>query len=242
MVFFLTGDPVLAEKAAQSMPNGFVALEFIDPSIAQEIRFAGTHNFVGHKIRGYNAPHCILTEPAARALADIQAELRVKSLSLKVYDCYRPKAAVDQFVQWAHDPKDTSMKKEFYPHIEKSETFTKGYLASVSSHNRGSTVDLTLVALPITKQEKYKKELKDCTLPMGQRFGDNSLDMGTGFDCFDPLSATDSPKVGDAARQNRLLLKSLMEKHGFQNMSNEWWHFTFVKEPFPNQYFDFEIR
>jgi D-alanyl-D-alanine dipeptidase len=33
-----------------------------------------------------------------------------------------------------------------------------------------------------------------------------------------------------------------MEKHGFKNLEQEWWHFTLRKEPYPDRYFDFVIQ
>lgn len=31
------------------------------------------------------------------------------------------------------------------------------------------------------------------------------------------------------------------EAQGFVNYENEWWHFTFKPEPFPDSYFDFVV-
>ena len=73
-------------------------------------------------------------------------------------------------------------------------------------------------------------------------FADNTLDMGTGYDCFDPLSHTANPSVSAAARRNRLLLKAMMERHGFVNYDQEWWHFTLADEPFPSTFFDVPVR
>lgn len=44
---------------------------------------------------------CVLTTPAAEALARVQAALVKEGLSLRVYDCYRPQKAVDEFVAWS---------------------------------------------------------------------------------------------------------------------------------------------
>ena len=55
-----------------------VQLKEIDPSIIQEMRYASPHNFIGRPIKGYEAPHCLLTEPAAKALALVQKELKAK--------------------------------------------------------------------------------------------------------------------------------------------------------------------
>lgn len=222
----------------------FVSLKDIDPSIVQEMRYFTNHNFIGRPITGYVAPNCLLTKPAAQALAQVQAELKTFSLSLKVYDCYRPQRAVNDFVAWAKDLNDKKMKKEFYPKVEKDTLFRDGYIAEKSGHSRGSTVDLTITPLPVPSEGTYKEgqKLKECFLPAKKRFKDNSLDMGTGYDCFDPLAHPENPEVGAIQKQNRLLLKSMMEKFGFKYLTTEWWHFTLKNEPYPDQYFDVEVK
>jgi D-alanyl-D-alanine dipeptidase len=221
-----------------------IALQEIDPTIVQEIRYATSHNFVGRPMEGYTVGRCLLTRQAAEALAKVQAELKAQSMSLKVYDCYRPQRAVDDFVAWANDLGDLKMKDEFYPKVDKTNLFKDGYIAKKSGHTRGSTVDLTVVPVPVPGEASYKKgqPLAACTLPTGQRFEDNSVDMGTGYDCFDPLAHTNNLEVGPMQRANRLLLKQLMEKYGFKGIATEWWHYTLVNEPYPDQYFDFEIK
>src|SRR5690606_12124201 len=193
-------------------------------------------------VTGYEAPKCLLTPAAARALAAVQAELRVFRLSLKTYDCYRPQRAVDDFVRWAQDTADTRMKAEFYPAVAKQNLFRDGYIAERSGHSRGSTVDLTIVPLPVPPQPEYRpgEPLRDCR--SADRYADNSLDMGTGYDCFDPLSHTANPAVDAEAARNRLLLRLVMEKHGFTNYANEWWHYTLRDEPHPDTYFDEPVR
>ncbi len=58
---------------------------------------------------------------------------------------------------------------------------------------------------------------------------DNSLDMGTGFDCFDAASTTFHDGITkDQATARRTLLEA-MHRHGFRNYPREWWHFTFVQ-------------
>ena len=136
--------PALA-VAGSALPKGFVYLRDIDPTIVQDIRYAGSHNFVGRPIRGYLAAECILSEPAAKALKAVQRKLAEKKLSLVVWDCYRPKRAVDDFLQWSKDPTHSEMKAEFYPHADKEKLFALGYLAKRSAHSRGSTVDLGIV-------------------------------------------------------------------------------------------------
>jgi D-alanyl-D-alanine dipeptidase len=227
-----------------NLPEGFVDVREMIPSVQLDIRYAGDHNFLGIKVDGYLAPKCILTREAAAALAKVQNELARSSLSIKIYDCYRPQRAVEHFVRWAKDISDEKTKKEFYPTIEKKDLFRDGYIDSRSGHSRGSTVDLTIVPVPVPEQEKYVpgQALYACYLPAESRFRDNSLNMGTGFDCFHDLSHTENKEVPVSQMRNRLLLKSVMEKYGFRNYEKEWWHFTLKNEPFQDQYFDFVIE
>ena len=232
--------PSAAPAAPAAQP--LVSISEVDSTIIVEARYHGSHNFIGRPIAGYEAPKCMLTPAAARALAAVQADVRTYGLSLKTYDCYRPQRAVDQFVAWARDTADRAMQSEFYPAVDKRNLFSDGYIAERSGHSRGSTVDLTLVPLPPPAQPEHRAgdALVDCRST--ERFADNSLDMGTGYDCFDPLSHTANPAVGPEAARNRLLLKLAMEKHGFSNYANEWWHFTLRGEPYPDTYFDVPVR
>ena len=171
------------------MPRGFVYLRDVDPTIVQDIRYAGSHNFVGRPIRGYLAAECILSAPAANALATVQRMLAEKKLSLIVWDCYRPKRAVEDFVQWSRDPAHAEMKAEFYPRTDKDKLFALGYLARRSAHSRGSTVDLGIVPADVSSAPppNPSQPLKACTAPKGERFEDGTIDFGTGYDCLDVL-------------------------------------------------------
>ncbi|MFB7013531.1 MULTISPECIES: M15 family metallopeptidase [unclassified Streptomyces] len=224
-------------------PGEFVALRSVDPTIIQEMRYPTAHNFMGVPVDGYRQPLCILTRPAARALHHAQTRLLHQGYSLKVYDCYRPQRAVDHFVRWAKDLGDETMKDEFYPRVDKSRLFADGYIAEKSGHSRGSTVDLTLVKLPAAPTGPYLPGGKQvpCYAPQADRFPDNSVDMGTGFDCFDTLSHTDDPRVQGPQRANRQFLKNTLTDAGFVNLAEEWWHYTFKPEPFPDTYFDFPV-
>ena len=74
--------------------------------------------------------------------------------AILVYDCYRPQRAVDDFVSWSNNSFDTLTKQEFYPTMNKVDLFPQ-YIATKSGHSRGSTLDLTLVQLPVQEQEIY---------------------------------------------------------------------------------------
>ncbi|MFD0313644.1 M15 family metallopeptidase [Streptomyces flavalbus] len=230
-------------KTEPKAPDDFVALRTVDRTIIEEMRYFTPHNFVGERIDGYQQPLCILTRPAAQALHQAQRQLQRQGYGLKVYDCYRPQRAVDHFVRWAEDLDDQAMKDEFYPDVDKTRLFTDGYIAEKSGHSRGSTVDLTLVRLPARPTRPYVPgaPLVPCYAPQSERFPDNSVDMGTGYDCFDTRSHTLDPRIQGEQRANRLLLKTTLEDLGFVNLAEEWWHFTYRPESHPDTYFDFPV-
>jgi D-alanyl-D-alanine dipeptidase len=72
-----------------------------------------------------------------------------------------------------------------------------------SGHNRGIAVDLTIINL------KNGKE----------------LNMGTGFDNFTDSAHHAFTNLPGEVLQNRLLLKRIMEEHGFKALDTEWWHY-----------------
>ena len=208
------------------------------------MRYFTPHDFMGRRVPGYRENVCLLTRPTAEALARAQAAVRAEGYTLKVYDCYRPQRSVDSFVAWAKDLKDRRMKAEFYPRVRKQVLFKEGYIAAQSGHSRGSTMDLTLVKLPARRQERYHRgdRLRDCALPARRRFRDNSIDMGTGYDCFDPLAHPFNARIRGNARRNRLALREPMIRAGFKGLATEWWHFTLRDEPYPDTFFDFPME
>jgi len=204
---------------AQERPAAFVDAATVVPGLIVEMRYAGSHNFVGRPIDGYEAPRCLLTKPAANALAGVAKDVAAYGLVIKVFDCYRPTRAVANFVRWARDLNDTAGKAEFYPDVDKRTLFRDGYIASQSGHSRGSTIDLTLA-----------------------RADGRELDMGTPFDFFSPKSWPNSAGVSHDAMVNRGELRTAMQHNGFRPYNREWWHFTLRGEPFPDTYFDFPVR
>ncbi|MTK02231.1 M15 family metallopeptidase [Micromonospora sp. CP22] len=222
---------------------GFVVLSDVDHRILADIRYATAHNFVGRRIAGYQEPVCLLTARAAEALRAVQEAALAVGRSLKVYDCYRPQRATEDFIDWTGQPGQDSMKTEFYPRVAKTQLVERGYLGAPSAHSRGSTVDLTLVDLPAPEPTRYEPDqpLVACTAEPGQRFGDTSVDMGTGFDCFDPLSHVEADRVSATARRNRQQLRQLMVDGGFVGYDQEWWHFRYRDEPWPDTYFDLPV-
>jgi D-alanyl-D-alanine dipeptidase len=205
--------------AQNQLPDGFIPLSEMIHDIHVDLRYHSKDNFLGRPVEGYLSPVCILSLQAAEALSKVQLDLKKEGLKLKVFDAYRPQRAVDDFVQWAKNLSDTSMKKTYYPKISKALLFKQGYITSKSGHTRGSTVDLTLI-------DSAGKE----------------LEMGTPWDYFSPKSWPSSQAVPEQAQRNRALLRQIMQRHGFIPYEAEWWHFTLKNEPFPKTYFDFPIH
>ena len=200
--------------------HGFVSVGEVIPDVLLDIRYYSSFNFIGERIDGYEEPAALLTREAAQALKEASNEAMEQGFRLKVFDTYRPQKAVDHFMRWAKDPEDIRMKAFFYPELEKTEIIPQGYIAEHSGHSRGSTVDLTLFDMA-TQQD---------------------VDMGGTFDFFGELSHPDYSGVSEVQHANRMLLQSLMVKHGFRPLETEWWHFILDNEPWPDTYFTFSVR
>ena len=230
------GPAAARELPQNALPKDLVYLRDIDPSIAQDMRYASRDNFVGQPLPGYDAPECVLRRDAALALQKVQADLASQHLSLKTYDCYRPTRAVAAMARWAQDNRtgrDNGATKRFYPALEKRTLFAAGYIAARSAHSTGTAIDLTLIKLPAWTKPPYDTGAAygPCTAPAAQRAPDNSLDMGTGFDCFDVKSHTSSGAITAEQKRARGLLLAAMRAHGFKNYFREWWHFTYGAQP-----------
>jgi D-alanyl-D-alanine dipeptidase len=215
-------------RAEGTLPDRLVYLRDVDPSITQDMRYAGSNNFVGRPLDGYDAGECILRRDVAVALARVQMDLAGSGLALKVYDCYRPLRAVRTMAQWANDGRSGGSTKRFYPRLQKGVLFELGYIASHSAHSTGNTVDLTLVQVPPPPTAAFDPAASygPCTGPAAQRSPDTSIDMGVGYDCFDAVSSTASPGITAEQRRRRYQLVAAMAKRGFANYHREWWHFS----------------
>ncbi len=205
---------------AWALPEGFVYLDEAAPEIACDARYAGKDNFVGAPVDGYHVARVVLSVPAAVALRQAASALAPFGIGLKVLDGYRPQSAVDHFVRWAADLSDTRTKADHYPRVDKKDLFRDGYIAEKSGHSRGSTVDLTLI------------DLAD----------GSELMMGTPFDFFGAESWPEHRQFSATVRANRALLRQVMLRSGFRPLTQEWWHFTLEREPWPERYFDFPIE
>jgi D-alanyl-D-alanine dipeptidase len=215
--------------SATPLPASFVRLTDIDPSIRQDIRYAGSDDFLHRKVSGYDAPVCILTRQAAQALAGVQKAIAARGLTLVVFDCYRPARAVADMGKWTREggPPDP----QWYPKVRRGDLIAKGYVGELSTHSRGSTVDVAIARTDHPSSTKRACGAIDA----------DTLDFATGFDCFDPMSETAHRPLGDEAMANRKLLVDVMRTGGFKNYAREWWHFTLANEPFARERFDFPV-
>ena len=207
-------------QGTNTLPEGFVYVTDAVPDVILDIRYYSTYNFLGVRVDDYNAPVAIITEEAARALVQVNAEVRAQGYLLRVFDAYRPQGAVDHFVRWAEDPNDILTKEYFYPDIAKDRIIPDGYIMERSGHSRGSTIDLTLVDMLTGKE----------------------LDMGTAFDFFGIESHHWTPLITQEQTDNRMILRNAMERAGFVAYEGEWWHYTLGNEPYPDTFFDFPVQ
>ncbi|HEX2189428.1 MAG TPA: M15 family metallopeptidase [Longimicrobiaceae bacterium] len=170
-----------------------VDVRSLDRSIRVEVLYATPENFTGAPLPGYERPRALLRPEAASALARVQRRLERDGLGLKVWDAYRPVRATRAMVEWAERTGNRWVIEQ-------------GYVAERSGHNRGGTVDLTLV---------------------DHRSG-RELEMGTGYDYFSPAAHT--ANAGGEVQENRERLVRAMEAEGFTNYPKEWWHFSYAGE------------
>lgn len=177
------------------LPEGFADLWGLD-GLWFDIAYAGPNNVTGRPLDGYGRAGAWLREAAARALAEVAADLEREGLGLLVYDAYRPVRATNALVAWAEGTGQ--------PHL-----IAEGYIARRSLHNLGVAIDLTLC-----------HRATGTPLAMGTAFDvfeptSHALHFA---DRADP--------EGRAWHHNRMRLRGAMAHHGFSPYETEWWHFT----------------
>ena len=104
------------------LSEGFVYLKEVIPNIKIDLKYFTKNNFVGNKIKGYNARVAIVTKETAHALKEIQNDLKHFDYGLKIFDCYRPQQAVNHFVRWAKN-NSRKMKSIHYPDVKKKNLY-----------------------------------------------------------------------------------------------------------------------
>ena len=227
------------------MNESFTYLDQIDNSILYDIRYAGKLNFVGSVIDGYHVNRPVMTKVLAHRLSEIQKIVNKDGLSLVIYDAYRPQKAIDHFSRLSEDAQDQETKTRFYPHIDKSKSFELGFIGKRSAHSRGSTVDLTLIEKGKKLAPTDEVAVKHRSLKDGRKtifLDDGTVDMGSHFDLFDEASFHQNDLIDNKYMANRKYLRDIMMKNGFDDYRKEWWHYSLLEEPFPNTWFNFDVR
>ena len=228
----------------KKLHEGFVYIDEIDNSIIVNLKYFTKDNFVGEIIPHYKVNRGIMTKETAIALSKAQKKFLGKGYSIVIYDAYRPSSSVNYFSEWMKDQNNIERKKFHYPYIEKKSDMANVYINEISGHSRGSTIDMTIIDL---KKTLLKESIYEERIFNGKIYpynNDNTIDCGTSFDLMDPASWSDNNifNFTEEQKKNRKFIKDIMESEGFKILKEEWWHFTLKNEPFPNEYFDFEIQ
>lgn len=162
----------------------FVRVTDYIPDMLVDLRYATVDNFTGEVIYGFTDAY--LRYGTVKKLSAAQTALAEQGYGLMIWDAFRPVPA--QFTLWDICPDGRYVANP-----------NKGF----SSHSRGNTVDLTLVAL----------DGRDIVMP-------------TGFDDFSAKADRNYSDVDEEAAANALLLETAMTEAGFKPYSGEWWHFS----------------
>lgn len=227
------GAAAFAHSAGGVLPKGFVRLSDLAPGIAQDMRYATRNNVLGRPLQGYRSGACVLRGRAAAALIQAQAALKVQGFGLMVFDCYRPQRAVRDLVRYART--HGGSRAPYHPRVGGPDLLAKGYIAARSGHATGLAVDLTLIHLDPRDAPQGRP---DCGGPLSA----HEADLGTGFDCFDPMAGDMATLTPDQARR-RAILRDAMTAAGFAPYGAEWWHFSLPpRDNAERQAFDFIVR
>jgi D-alanyl-D-alanine dipeptidase len=165
--------------------HNMMELKKIIPTLVYDLKYATKDNFTKEVLYN-NGTKTFLRLPVARALQQVQTELTKKGYGLKIWDAYRPYRVTQKMWDLIKDERYVANP------------------ANGSGHNRGLSVDLTLIDLKTGKE----------------------LDMGTGFDHFTDTAHHNFKNLSATVLANRILLKQTMENYGFRALDTEWWHYS----------------
>jgi D-alanyl-D-alanine dipeptidase len=182
LLFMLITSAVLFSQSVSPAAHRLVDLQALIPDLVVDLPYATPQNFTGEIL--YPANRALLVEPAAQALASAAALLRAQGYRLKVWDAYRPLSV--QRKLWEKKP-------------------DRNFVASPetgSRHNRGASVDLTLVTL----------DGKEVAMP-------------SRYDEFGAQARAVNPDLPEEIKKNILTLQQAMQASGFKFLASEWWHF-----------------
>jgi zinc D-Ala-D-Ala dipeptidase len=184
-----------------SANNEMLNIKKLIPDIVLDLRYNTSNNFMHTKLYK-KANTTFLRKLPAYAIFEGQKILKAKGYSFKIFDAYRPYRVTKKMWDLIHDDRYVANP------------------AGGSGHNRGTSIDLTIVDL--------KTGLE--------------LNMGTAFDNFtDSAHHSFTAKLSAQVIENRNLLESTMKQIGFKRLETEWWHYSWIcKESYDILDFDFK--
>ena len=230
------------ETAEKQYKESFININKLDPSIIINLKYVHSNNILNKNAPGYNSSEALLTTEAAQALINVQEYLSTRGFSLVIYDAYHPYKTYKTFEEWSSEPENPAIKETYYPNITKAELIKNGYIKNKLDHTRGSTVDVTIIPLnkkihdPCTIKKLNYKNVGNIVY-----VDDGTLNMGSSYDLFDPISRHDCNLIEQSAKENRAILKEAMENNGFVANDKVWWQYKLAREPFIDSNFDFDI-
>lgn len=166
LVFFFSALRSPAQEVtAVSMPQelnrpckaDLVDLASLNSNFHFDIRYAGSHNFLGKAV--YPSATALLQRPAAQALLRVESALGKKGYGILILDAYRPWSVTRLF--WENTPPE---KRAFVADPAKG-----------SKHNRGCAVDLTLYDRRTGLEVLMPSEFDDMSIRAHPRYKGGSL-------------------------------------------------------------------
>ena len=162
--------------------NHLVDLREYVPDMVFHLVFATPDNYMDRTL--YARDVCLLQKGTAEKLARAQERFKEDGYRIKIYDGYRPSSVSGELFKLIPDPSYVSP-------------------AGKSFHNRGVSVDITLV-------DESGEE----------------LEMPSGVMELNEKARRNQKGMSEEARRNLDYLTKIMNQSGFQSVSNEWWHYT----------------
>ncbi len=179
--------------------KSLVRVKDIDGSVVVDLKYATEDNFT----------HTRVYPSGAKALLRLETALKLKRANerfekdgyrIKIWDAYRPRSVQEIFWALVPDPKYVADP------------------AKGSVHNRGASVDITLV-------DSSGKELL----------------MPTAYDDFSEKASRNYAGSDTSARENMKYMEKIMNESGFTGLPSEWWHFDDRSGSYPLLDVDFSI-
>lgn len=187
MKYLLQLFTLLSVSSLLAQQNDFVLLRSLSNDFVFDMKYATPDNFLKQAV--YDCGECYLRKSTAKALVKANEEFKSLGYRIKLFDCYRP----------------LSVQKKMWKILPGTHYVANP--AKGSKHNRGATVDLTLV-------DAQGKE----------------LDMGTPFDFFGKKAHHTCTTLPKKVLENRKLLKDVLNKYNFKSIFSEWWHYEYRPE------------